>query len=843
VLIRSAGADGSPSHDLPPENSGLMQLHHCSPRHASQAAGWLSGLIITALFVCAAPAKAADAPGDFPKQGLPFLKKYCYECHDNELPEGSLSVEVFQDFDSLIRGRKTIEQMLRRIESQEMPPKDAAQPTENEVKAFASLIRGIYDHYDRNAKPDPGRVTVRRLNRVEYNNTIRDLVGVDFNPAEDFPSDDVGYGFDNIGDVLTLSPVLMERYLAAAESIMHRAIVPEPPAPVRRNVAARYVEPAGAKVPTSRFRPISTRESTEAIETGPLHTLYRVPADGEYIFRTRVFAKTEGEQPVRIAILAHGDTIAQPAGEEEVDQLFGLALKSLQPFVILKTVEVTATDEKNSETIEVKVPANLGLKRMAVALCKTPEGAPPAELHVEWLSLEGPLDPRPSTHYALLGRDADKPHPERTREVLTRFVTRAYRRPATEDEIDRLIPFVDQALADGLLWEVGMQRAMTAVLCSPKFLFRFELDDRPQAPEARPLDEFQLASRLSYFLWSTMPDDELLELAGKNQLTANLEPQVRRMLKDPKAIGLVDNFALQWLQLPRLRTFSPDTKQFPSFNDSLRNAMLEETRLFMAEVLREDRSLIDLIDARFTYLNEPLANLYGIADTNGNRRGQKPVAEPGKPIRGQEFVRVSLPEDSDRGGLLTMASVLTVTSNPTRTSPVKRGRWVLEQILGDPPPPPPPDVPELEEDKEAVLSGSLRQRMEQHRANPSCASCHARMDPIGFSFEHFNAIGQYRAKDGEFPIEAGGTLPDGRQIEGVIDLKQILKEHRDQFSRSVTEKMLIYALGRGLEYYDRPVVDRIQAAVAQGDYKVSTLVLEIVRSEPFRFRRGLEQKP
>jgi hypothetical protein len=335
-----------------------------------------------------------------------------------------------------------------------------------------------------------------------------------------------------------------------------------------------------------------------------------------------------------------------------------------------------------------------------------------------------------------------------------------------------------------------------------------------------------------------MPDDELSTLASKRQLTANLDAQVRRMLKDSKAKALTENFALQWLQLRRLVTFAPDPKLFPTFNEPLRQAMLRETELFFDAVVREDRSVLELIDADFTYLNETLARHYGIADTNGNWMHQKPHTAGGRPIRGEEFQRVSL-TGGVRGGLLTQASVLTVTSNPTRTSPVKRGRWVLEQLLGTPPPPPPPDVPELKDEK--MLTGSLRQRMEQHRVNPSCANCHARMDPLGFAFENFNAIGAYRSKDGDFPIDPSGTLPDGKSFQGPQELKRILKEKKELFSRCLAEKLLTYALGRGLEFYDRRTVDKIVTALEKDGFKFSTLMVEIVKSDPFRLRRGKEK--
>jgi hypothetical protein len=448
-----------------------------------------------------------------------------------------------------------------------------------------------------------------------------------------------------------------------------------------------------------------------------------------------------------------------------------------------------------------------------------------------------PRDARPASQQRLLACAADATQAEQTREVLRRFATRAYRRPATSDEVERLAGLAESAIQGGQSWEAGAQLAMQAVLCSPKFLFRAELDERPDNPEVRPLDEYQLASRLSYFLWSSMPDEALSELAAKSQLRANLDAQVSRMLQDPKSEALVENFALQWLQLKRLDSFAPDPQRFPRFSNRLRASMLEETKRFFASVMREDRSIVELLDADYTFLNERLARHYGIVDTQGTRAGQKPVRPGGQPIRGDDFVRVALADD-ERGGLLTQASVLTVSSNPTRTSPVKRGRWVLEQILGTPPPPAPPNVPLLPEGEQAELTGSLRQRFEQHRSNPVCANCHARMDPIGFAFENYDAVGAFRTKDGTFDIDPSGQLPDGRSFQSWAELKQILKEQKDLFARCLGEKMLIYALGRGLEHHDQPAVDRIVAGLQSDNYRFSTLVREIARSDPFQKRRG-----
>ena len=375
-----------------------------------------------------------------------------------------------------------------------------------------------------------------------------------------------------------------------------------------------------------------------------------------------------------------------------------------------------------------------------------------------------------------------------------------------------------------------MQKVLQVVLCSPKFLFRVEMDDRPSASESRAIDEFQLASRLSYFLWSSMPDDTLLDLAAKRQLTPQLETQVKRMLADERADELVRNFVQQWLQIQRLKTAAPDTKLFPEFNEPLRQAMLRETELFFETIMKEDRSLLDLIDSDFTFLNAPLAKHYGITKTGG----EKPKALK---FKGADFQRVSL-SDRKRGGLLTQASVLTVTSNPTRTSPVKRGRWVLEQILGSPPPPPPPNVPELEEAGKTLNADTLRKRMEIHRENPNCANCHAKMDPIGFALENYDAIGGYRTQDDGKDIDAEGEFADGTKFTGSEDLKTIISQKKGLFVRCLSEKMLTYALGRGLSYYDRPAIEKIVNALANNNYKFSVLVREIVKSEPFGMRRG-----
>ncbi len=790
------------------------------------------------VLLVATQSQSQDSVPNFGQAGLAFLKKHCLECHSGDKPKAELSLTGFVDNASVVKKRKTWESVLKMVEAGEMPPDDKPQPTAKEIEEFASLARAVFDHHDKHAKPDPGRVTMRRLNRVEYANTLRDLVGADFNPAADFPSDDIGYGFDNIGDVLTLSPILMEQYLAAAETVSQRVILVNPPPPSRRYLSGRFLQPNNAQTPQGRFRPMNPIDP-EPFNSGPFAApgdYLKFSADADLILRANMYAETKGTSPVKVALFISGGKLAEASSDDEVDQLMGAALKGMKPLKILKIFEITARDAKSVQQIEFPINRRGDIQRAGLAVVKPPEGEEPPQLFIEHIWTEGPLETQPASQLMLLKCSSDKPQAEQTREVLTRLLSRGYRRTATPQEVEAMAKVVDQAVAGGEKWEAGMQWAVQALLCSPKFLFRVELDDRPDSPEARPIDEFHLASRLSYFLWNTMPDDELLELTRRGELSKNLEPQVLRMLKDPRAsAALVDQFAMQWLQLKRLELVAPDAKLFPDFNEGLRRSMLKETRLFLEAILQEDRSLLDLLAADFTFLNEPLAKHYGIADTNGNLVGKNAERDKGQPIRGDEFVRVNL-TNTGRGGLLTQASVLTVTSNPTRTSPVKRGRWVLEQLLGTPPPPPPPNVPELEQGEK--LTGSLRQRMEQHRANPSCASCHARMDPLGFAFENFDAIGRFREKDGEFPIDPSGELPTGEKIAGPTELKEILKTRQNLFARCITEKLLTYALGRGLEYYDRPAVDRIATALGKNGYRFSTLIVETVKSQPFRLRRG-----
>jgi hypothetical protein len=750
----------------------------------------------------------------FDKVIAPFVAKHCATCHEPKKKKGNLVLSTYKDEKSLLKDRKVWTSVLQMLAAGEMPPEERPQPSVGELEAFQKAIHGIFDIADK-GKRDPGKVTMRRLNRVEYRNTIRDLVGVDFDPTEDFPADDVGYGFDNIGDVLTVSPVLMERYLAAAEAITKRAIVVgDLPPPPKRPTAGQFLKSKESKV----IRDTSLRSLDVA---GELSITHKVLDEGKYTFRIRAYSKPAGDEPVKVAFKVNGK------------QIHTAEIKPASGKADAKTYEAPPIDLKTGEhTISL-----VFLNPYSDPKAKAPDEAM-RTLFVQFFQFEGPADMMPPIHKRLMACDKTKPPREQAREILTRFASKAYRRPAAKDEIERLLKFVDRAEKNKDRVEAGIQLAMQAVLCSPKFLFRVELDDRPDGAAPHPITAYQLASRLSYFLWNTMPDDELFDLAGKNKLHENLEAQVQRMLKDPKSSTLTENFVTQWLQIRLLKNVSPDRKLFPEFDEKLRAAMLKETELCFDAILREDRSILELIDSDWTFLNERLGKHYGIVDTVGNPWPK--TIKGGDYLPRDKFVKVTLQGDQ-RGGVLTQASVLTVTSNPTRTSPVKRGKWVLEQILGTPPPPPPPNVPELEEGDKAKLTGSLRQRMEQHRKNPSCANCHTRMDAMGFAFENYDAVGKFRSKDGTFAIDPAGTLPSGQSFKGAGELKKILLGKKDLFARSLGEKMLTYALGRGLEYYDRPAVDRIVAAVGKSEYRFSTLLVEITKSDPFRMRRGKEE--
>ncbi len=741
---------------------------------------------------------------DFQKEVNPFFKKYCAACHNNDEKMGDVVLDQFQSAQAVVTQRPMWQKILEILQAEEMPPEGEPQPSDDERGKITAWIEQELAKFDCTKMTDPGRVTIRRLNRVEYNNTIRDLMGVDFQPAADFPSDDVGYGFDHIGDVLSMSPLLMEKYLAAAEKIVETAIWAEDPyrAPRKTFDAAALEQTTGGGLHGPKLRVLASN--------GEVFAEHEFPAEGEYLLIGEVYAQQAGPDPALMELRLDGKT--------------------------LKTIRVTAGKESPG-VYEVRTRIPAGKHRVALAFVNDyyqPDHEDPKlrgdrNLFVTSLSVQGPIETMPQelpeTHKRIVFcdlRSEDDPL-KCARAILEKFITRAFRRPVTEDELKLYMKLGGQVIEEGGTLEQALQVVLKTVLVSPHFLFRIELDDHSDdAKPIRDLNDYELASRLSYWLWSSMPDDELFAAAQRGELGKPLvlKTQISRMLADPKAGALVENFAGQWLQLRSLQEAAPDAKVFPEFDDELRVAMRKETELFFAEAIRADLSILDFLDAKFTFLNERLAKHYGIDGVSGD-----------------EFRRVELAE-TPRAGILTHASILTITSDPTRTSPVKRGKWILENILAAAPPPPPPDVEQLPEDEAAVASGSLRKRLEIHRNKPVCASCHEKMDPLGFGFENFDAIGRWRTKDAGFDIDASGTLPDGSEFGGPLELLSVLKAQKEAFCRCLTEKMLTYALGRGLEYYDECAVDSISARMAENGYRFSTLFLEIANSDPFRKRRN-----
>ncbi|MBI5772210.1 MAG: DUF1592 domain-containing protein [Verrucomicrobia bacterium] len=769
---------------------------------------WLALPLCAVLTGCVKePAKPAAKPRPsadpsalaYEKQVRPLLEKYCYDCHGAKKAKADLALHGYRDLAAIQKDRKVWEKVMHNIRSREMPPEDKPQPTQEQRDQMAEWIESELFNVDC-SKPDPGRVTLRRLNRAEYNNTIRDLVGVNFSPAEDFPPDDAGYGFDNIGDVLSVPPVLLEKYLAAAEAIMDRAVVTDftPKRPVV-TVAAKDLEATGPAGMFNDFGRMVTKDGEASLRR-------TVKTAGEYIFRVRANSRQVGSEVSRMEIRLNGRAVKAFAVTGSVDSPGTYEIRSqLAPGVhkwsmVLLNPYTAPTDSKGRKR-------DRGFLIESVEISSPPQPVALTETHQKIFAV-------PAT--------VTKPD-DKAREIIRNFARRAFRRPVKNEEVERYLTFVRMAQKEGENFEKGVKLALQAVLVSPHFLFRGELQPQPDNPKAvHPIDDYALATRLSYFLWSTMPDAELFALAEKKQLRPNLEKQVARMLKDPKAEALVDNFAGQWLQIRNLRLMAPDAKQFPKFDEPLRAAMERETELFFDHIMRHDRSVLEFLNGDYTFLNERLARHYGIQGVSGDK-----------------FQQVSL-KGSPRGGVLTHGSILTLTSNPTRTSPVKRGKFVLENLLGTPPPPPPPDVPELADEREGKeLTGTLRQRMEQHRNDPNCSGCHARMDPIGFGMENFDGIGAWRGQEGGLAVDASGKLVSGENFAGPAELRDILaKSKSKEFIRCLSEKMLTYALGRGLEYYDRCAVDEITKGVAQGGHRFSALVTSIVKSTPFLMRRG-----
>jgi hypothetical protein len=761
-----------------------------------------------------APA-AARTTGASPNRAL--LDRYCVTCHNERLRTGNLVLAGDAvDPDHVAGAAAVWEKVVQKLRSGAMPPAGRPRPDATAAAAFVSSVEASLDRAAAES-PNPGRPTIHRLNRAEYANAIRDLLALEVDAASLLPPDDAGFGFDNNADVLTISPGLFERYMSAARKVARLA------------VGDPALRPAVDAYEVSRYLLQDDRvsEDTPFGSRGGIVVRHYFPLDAEYVVKVQLQRR-------------------RPADVQQLElRVDGEPLKTFQ--VGGSPAARSADDADNlpaNRPLEVRLPVKAGPHLVAVTFLQrtiVPDGLGPtslpvgnisfrgkrgSETGVERVEIGGPYNPQgpgdtPSRRRIFVCRPAGNDSSDGcARKTLASLARRAYRRPVGDPDVAKLLEFYRQGREQNG-FDAGIQSALERVLVDPQFLFRIERE--PAARGVYRVNDVELASRLSFFLWSSIPDDELLDLAARGKLgdTAVLEQQVRRMLADPRARAVVDNFAAQWLYLRNVRAVAPDVNAFPGFDGDLRDAMLRETELFLGSQLREDRSVVELLTANYTFLNERLARHYGV---------------PG--IYGSHFRRVTI-TDPNRIGLLGQGSILTVTSYATRTSPVVRGKWLLENILGAPPPAPPPNVPPLPERGSEGQALSVRERMEQHRTDPVCASCHAQMDPLGFALENYDAIGRWRtADDAHAPIDSTAMLADGRIVHGPIELRELLLAKRDNFVTTVAQKLLTYALGRGLDADDMPAVRRIVRDAARSDYRWSALILGVSKSVPFQMRRS-----
>ena len=741
-----------------------------------------------------------------------LIEDYCVSCHNQKTKAGSLVLEGL-DFDRVANNTEVWEKVLRKVRTGQMPPPKAPKPGAHESAAFISWLAGALDRAAR-VNPNPGRPAVHRLNRAEYSNAIRDLLAVDIKPGQALPVDDSGYGFDNIGEVLTLSPALLEKYLSVARRVSRLA------------VGDRKLKPTEERYyPRRNSRNEKVSDELPFFSRGGLAFQHYFPLDGEYLIRVKTPSNGETgeaaryfEQRLTVKAGLHNVGAAYPRASAKAEPaLPGLGRPGSAPPAALGP----APTQPPTQPLDLRLDG-ARIKRFDI----------PETTTIEMVVINGPYN------VAGRGETASRakifvcrpaaPNEETTcaKKILAHLTRRAFRRPVTEADVTPLLAFYERGRKAGD-FEDGIQRALEAMLVAPDFLLRVESDPKGGGAAVYRVNDIELAARLSFFLWSSIPDDELLALAeqGKLKTPLVLQQQVRRLLDDPRSQAFVSNFGGQWLQLRNLETITPDPEVYPTFDDGLRQAFRRETELFFESVLRENRSVFDLLDADYTYLNQRLAEHYGI-------RG----------VYGPQFRRVTLDEQQrgKRGGLLGQGSLLTVTSYPNRTSVVQRGKWILENLLGTPPPPPLANVPDLKAKGSDGRLLNAREQLDLHRADPICASCHARMDPIGFALENYDGIGKWRLKDAGQPIDASGKLPDGTIFNGPAELKKILlKGHRDEFVTTVIEKLLTYGLGRGLEAYDAPAVRAIMRATAQDNYRLPALIGAIITSKPFQMRSAL----
>jgi hypothetical protein len=789
--------------------------------------------------------QAANAPHALTPRGL--VEQYCVVCHNQKTLTAGVSLEGI-DFSNPAANAAIMERVLRKVRTGEMPPAGMPRPPAPVLTAFTKSLESTLDQAAA-AHPNPGRPAIHRLNRAEYSNAIRDILALDIQPGASLPVDDSGYGFDNIGDVLSLSPALLEKYMSMARLVSRLAVGDTSVKPSAEDFSARQDTPGA----TGGDRNERVSDDLPFDSRGGFVLRYYFPVDAEYVIRVKLNqgGAGEGKSPreVRQAIPAGlrtiGVTFLRESAKSEVvpgGRRGGAAAPAA----------AAGGDGGTQPGVKVQPPqAELDLRLDGARLKRfeVPETA--AAPQVTGITIDGPYSvtgpgETPSRARIFVCHPATSKEEEPcARTILATVGHRAFRRPVTDADLRPLMAFYQSGRAERD-FDFGIEKALRAMLVSPDFLFRIEQDPRPGVPGgAAPraalkpvndaaispgsvyrISDYELASRLSFFLWSSVPDDQLLDLAEKGKLKdpVVLERQVRRLLDDPRSDSLVSNFAGQWLYIRNLAQQKPDPDAFPEFDESLRQAFRQETELFFQNILREDCSVMDLLDANYTFLNQRLAEHYGIPN-----------------IYGPQFRKVTL-TDPNRGGLLGQGSILTGTSYPNRTSVVQRGKWILDNLLGSPPPPKPPDIPELEAHSKDGRQLTMREQMEIHRSNAICASCHARMDPIGFALENFDGVGKWRDQDGGAPIDASGKLPGGVQFQGPAGLKKLLvASYGYQFETTVTEKLLTYALGRGLEYYDKPAVRSIIRQAAADNYRMSALVTAIVKSTPFQMRRTPEQ--
>ena len=755
-----------------------------------------------------------------PEAERALVDKYCVTCHNARLKTGGLVLDKDAvDLTRVADHADVWEKVIRKLHGRMMPPQGMPRPDETTIDAFAASLETSIDRVAL-VRPNPGRSPLHRLNRSEYAAAVRDILALDIDATSLLPADDEANGFDNIADVLKVSPSLLEQYLTAGRKVSALAIGDPRTTPIG---TVYRVPPDRSQEDHIEGLPLGTR--------GGVLVRHNFPLDAVYEFNVVLLQNIVGyvpglEWPHELEISVDGERVflAEVGGPQDNR---------------LSDTNLALTKETLDKRLRTRVPINAGPHSVGVAFLRKNSALSDEPLQpftrnldlqdmnglptINFMQITGPFDVAgpgntPSRRRIFVcSPSGDRDEAGCAKKILTTVARHAYRRPVNDTEIDDLMRFFNNGRKRGT-FETGIEEALTFVLASPKFLFRAEPDPLTLAAGAAyPVPDVELASRLSFFLWSTVPDDELINVAAAGQLhePATLERQVRRMLADPKARALVDNFAAQWLFLRNLQSFIPDSDEFPNWDDNLRQAMRTETSLFLESIMREDHNVLDLLTADYTYVNERLARHYGIPN-----------------VYGSHFRRVKI-ADENRRGLLGQGSVLAVTSYPNRTSVVLRGKYILENILGTPPPSPPAAVPPLKETGDDGKPASLRTLMERHRATPACATCHRVMDPLGFSLENFDATGRWRVREAAGAVDASGQLADGTPVDGPVALRKALLKHPEQFVRTMTEKMLTYALGRGLEYYDMPVVRQIARDAAGQNYRFSSIVLGIVRSTPF----------